>query len=59
MARTLWVKLDCLNPNLDLVKVTTHRKNAWKRCCVLHRYERWTDALPEHKRPPTRWGQEM
>lgn len=28
MARTLWVKPDCLNPNLDLVKVTTHRKNA-------------------------------
>jgi hypothetical protein len=28
MARTLGVKLDCLNPNLDLVNVTTHRKNA-------------------------------
>ena len=28
MARPLWVRLDCLNSNLDLVKVSTHRKNA-------------------------------
>jgi hypothetical protein len=28
MARSLWIKLDCLNPNLDLVEVRTRRKNA-------------------------------
>jgi hypothetical protein len=28
LARSRRVKLDCLNPNLDLVLVTTHRKNA-------------------------------
>ncbi len=28
MARPLWVRLDCLNSNLDLVKVRTHWKNA-------------------------------
>jgi hypothetical protein len=27
-ARPLWVKLHCLNSNLDLVNVCTHRKNA-------------------------------
>ena len=30
MARSLWVKLDCLNSNLDLVYVTTHRKERMK-----------------------------
>lgn len=28
MARPPWVRLNCLNSNLDLVNVTTHRKNA-------------------------------
>ncbi len=28
MARPLWVRLDCLNSNLDLVYVSAHRKNA-------------------------------
>ena len=28
MARSLRVRLNCLNSNLDLVFVTTHRKNA-------------------------------
>jgi len=28
MARSLWIKLDCLNLNLNLVKVRAHRKNA-------------------------------
>ena len=28
MARPLWVRLDCLNSNLDLVYGRTHRKNA-------------------------------
>ncbi len=28
MARSLWIKLDCLNLNLNRVKVRAHRKNA-------------------------------
>jgi len=28
MARPPWVKLDCLNSNLDLVNWNAHRKNA-------------------------------
>ncbi len=27
-ARPLWIKLDCLNLNLNLVQGPTHRKNA-------------------------------
>jgi len=28
MARSLWIKLNCLNLNPNLVNVPTHRKNA-------------------------------
>jgi hypothetical protein len=41
MARPLWVRLACLNSNLDLVKVRAHRKNAWNRCHILH----WLEPL--------------
>jgi len=59
MARPLWVRLDCLNSNRDLVKVRSHRKNAWNRCHILHWLEPLAGVLPECERRPARSDQEM
>jgi hypothetical protein len=37
--RILCVKLDCLNPNPDVVDVRTHRNNACNRCHALFWHE--------------------
>ena len=52
--RSLSVKLDCLNSNLDEVKGHTHRKSAWNRCHALSRNEPWAGAIPKRERGPTR-----
>jgi hypothetical protein len=59
MARPLRVRLDCLNLNLNLVKVRTHRKNARNRCHTLRWLEPLADVLPECERGPTRSDHEI
>jgi hypothetical protein len=59
MARPPWVKLDCLNSNLDLVYVRAHRKNACKRCHFLLWSEPEAEAIPEGEGRLTKSDQEM
>ena len=52
--RSLCVKLDCLNSNLDEVKRHTHRKSACNRCHALSWQEPWAGAIPKRERGSTR-----
>jgi hypothetical protein len=36
--RVIWQRLDCLKPNLRLVKTRTRRKDAWNRCRTMRRH---------------------
>ena len=42
--RVIWPKLECLNPNLQLMQGVVHRKDARNRCHVLCRHIGGVDA---------------
>lgn len=58
--RAIWPKLDCLQPNLQPVKVRTHRNDARNRCPTMSRLEPGAGATSVVRgRRPARTVKEM
>jgi hypothetical protein len=57
-ARAIWLKLNCLYPNLQKVELGTRRKDTWNRRHILCRHAleagttsaKWSDAQRGHSR---------
>jgi len=53
--RATWWKLDCLNPNLQKMQWSIHRKDTWNRCRFLRPHGMLADATPR-KRSDSQWA---
>ena len=61
-ARAIWLKLNCLYPNLQKVKLGTRRKDTWNRRHILYRHALETGttsgkwAMPSEGIQGDEWG---